>query len=110
MSGTGNVGGMVVVKINALTVPEGAGPDVEQRFAARMAALREQPGFLGFELLRPVSGETRYFVYSRWASEDAYQAWREGAAMAAHSGGGRPVSTGADLMEFEVAHSIDATN
>jgi heme-degrading monooxygenase HmoA len=97
---------MVVVKINALTVPDGAGPEVEKRFAARLDALREQQGFLGFELLRPVSGETRYFVYSRWESEDAYQAWREGGAMAAHAGSrGNTVTTGADLMEFEVAHS-----
>jgi heme-degrading monooxygenase HmoA len=101
---------MVVVKINALTVPEGAGAEVEKRFSARMEALREQPGFLGFELLRPVAGETRYFVYSRWESEDAYQTWRDGSAMAAHSGSGRPVSTGADLMEFEVAHSTEPQN
>ena len=66
---------MAVVKINALSMPEGAGPEVEQRFAARLDGLRDQQGFLGFELLRPVSGETRYFVYSRWESEDAYQAW-----------------------------------
>ena len=107
MNGAGTVEAMVVVKINALTVPEGAGTEVEKRFAARMEALREQPGFLGFELFRPVAGETRYFVYSRWESEDAYQAWREGSATAAHGGGGRPVTTGADLMEFEVAHSTE---
>lgn len=99
---------MVVVKINALTVPEGAGAEVEKRFAARMDALREQPGFLGFELLRPVAGETRYFVYSRWASEEDFQNWRDGSAMAAHSGHGNPVTTGADLMEFEVAHSTQS--
>lgn len=100
---------MVVVKINALSLPEGAGPEVEKRFAARLDALREQPGFLGFELLRPIAGETRYFVYSRWASEEDFQNWRTGSAMAAHSGGGRPVTTGADLMEFEVAHSAEPT-
>lgn len=109
MNGAGNVGAMVVVKINALTVPEGAGAEVEKRFAARMDALREQPGFLGFELLRPVAGETRYFAYSRWASEEDFQNWRNGSAMAAH-GGGRPVTTGADLMEFEVAHSTEPEN
>jgi heme-degrading monooxygenase HmoA len=99
---------MVVVKINALSVPEGAGAEVEKRFAARLDALREEPGFLGFELLRPVAGETRYFVYSRWASEEDFQNWRAGSAMAAHAGSaGRPVSTGADLMEFEVAHSAE---
>jgi heme-degrading monooxygenase HmoA len=111
MTGAGNVGSMAVVKINALTVPEGAGPEVEKRFAARLDALREEPGFLGFELLRPVSGETRYFVYSRWASEADYQTWRDGSAMAAHAGPrGNTVTTGADLMEFEVAHSAEPAN
>ena len=33
------------------------------------------PGFLGFELLRPTAGETRYYVYTRWRSEEHYQAW-----------------------------------
>ena len=70
---------MAVVKINAIEVPEGAGPELERRFAARMGAVEQSPGFLGFELLRPVAGETRYFVYTKWESEEAYRAWREGA-------------------------------
>ncbi len=56
---------MAVVKINAIEVPEGAGPELEQRFAARLGAVEGEPGFLGFELLRPTKGETRYFVYTR---------------------------------------------
>ena len=52
---------MAVVKINAIDVPEGAGPELEKRFAARQGAVEGSKGFLGFELLRPVSGETRYF-------------------------------------------------
>jgi heme-degrading monooxygenase HmoA len=93
---------VAVVKINAISVPEGAGPELEQRFAARQRAVEGQPGFLGFELLRPVKGESRYFVYTKWESEEAFQAWAQGAARAAHGGQGRPVSTGADLLEFEV--------
>src|SRR5436305_938077 len=69
---------MSVVKINAIEVPEGAGPELEKRFAARMHAVDQQPGFLGFELLRPVSGETRYFVYTKWETEEHYQAWAKG--------------------------------
>lgn len=111
VSEAGNVTPMAVVKINALSVPEGAGPQLEKGFAARMEALREQPGFLGFELLRPVAGETRYFVYSRWESEEAYQQWRTGWSPAAHAGPqGGAMTTGADLMEFEVAHSAEPTH
>lgn len=94
---------MAVVKINAIEVPEGAGPELEQRFAARQGAVENAPGFLGFELLRPVSGETRYFVYTKWESEEAFRAWSEGSGKQAHAGErGRPVASGASLLEFEV--------
>ena len=62
---------MAVVKINAIEVPPGGGAELEKRFAARAGAVENSPGFLGFELLRPVAGETRYFVYTRWESEEA---------------------------------------
>ncbi|MGD9606652.1 MAG: antibiotic biosynthesis monooxygenase, partial [Leucobacter sp.] len=53
---------MSIVVINALTVPEGAGPELEARFAARKHAVDQEPGFEGFQLLRPTAGESRYFV------------------------------------------------
>ena len=46
---------MSVVKINAIAVPEGMGPMLEQRFAERARIVETMPGFEGFELLRPVS-------------------------------------------------------
>ncbi len=93
---------MAVVKINAIEVPEGAGPELEKRFAARRRAVESSPGFLGFELLRPVAGETRYFVYTKWDSEEAFQAWAAGPSRQAHAGQGSPVASGASLLEFEV--------
>ena len=94
---------MTVVKINAIEVPEGAGAELEKRFAARLGAVENAPGFLSFELLRPVAGEKRYFVYTRWDSEEAFQAWSAGPAREAHAGErSRPVSSGASLLEFEV--------
>lgn len=96
---------MSVVKINAIEVPEGAGSELESRFAARKHAVDSAPGFEGFQLLRPVSGESRYFVVTTWADEESFQAWRENGAAAAHHGaasGSRPVASGAGLLEFEV--------
>lgn len=99
------------MKINAITVPEGAGATLEERFAHRKGAIDGQPGFEGFQLLRPVKGEERYFVVTRWADQASYDAWWEGAGQAAH---GRPekkhgeeaprtpVSQHAELLEFEV--------
>jgi heme-degrading monooxygenase HmoA len=116
---------MAVVKINAIEVPEGAGPELERRFAARRGQVEGSPGFLEFQLLRPVAGESRYFVYTKWESEEAFQAWSAGAGRAAHagpsgpagsSGAGdagsageraRPVATGASLLEFEVVQSAE---
>lgn len=100
---------MSVVKINAIEVPENAGPELEARFAARKHAVDSAPGFEGFQLLRPVSGESRYFVVTTWDSEESFQAWRENGAAAARAGGhgaqggGKPpVATGASLLEFEI--------
>ncbi len=99
---------MAVVKINAIEVPEGAGPELERRFAARHGAVESAPGFLGFELLRPVAGEDRYFVYTRWETEEHFQAWRDGPAMEAHSGArAKPVASGSSLLEFEVIQSAE---
>lgn len=101
---------MSVVKINAITVPEGRGRELEERFARRAAAVENAPGFQGFELLRPVEGETRYFVYTRWESEEAFQNWfgsqafQQGHAQAGAQSGG-PVGTAADLLSFEVVES-----
>lgn len=94
---------MAVVKINAIEVPDGSGPELEARFAKRLGMVEKSPGFLGFELLRPVSGDDRYFVYTKWESEEAFQAWSQGSAKAAHSGErAKPVGTGSAVLEFEV--------
>lgn len=102
---------MSLVKINALSVPPQAGEEIVKRFAARMDSLADVAGFEGFELLRPTGDtEPRWFVYTRWADQASYDAWRDGngarAAHAAPEGESRePVSTGATLLEFEVAVS-----
>lgn len=104
---------MSVVKINAIEVPEGAGPELEKRFAARLGAVEGSPGFEEFCLLRPTGGESRYFVYTRWESEEAFQQWSTTRSAAAHAGppadgGRRPVGTGAALLEFEVVSRTTA--
>jgi len=102
---------MSVVKINALSVPAEAGAELEKRFAARAGAVEGSPGFLGFQLLRPTHEGGRYFVVTHWADEESFQAWREGGAGAAHASAPgeeprRPVSTGAELLEFEVVLDV----
>src|ERR1700754_2778848 len=94
---------MAVVKINAIEVPEGAGPELERRFANRKHAVDNQPGFISSQLLRPVAGDDRYFVLTHWEDDESFQAWRDGPAVEAHGGErARPVASGATLLEFEV--------
>lgn len=96
-----------VVKINAIHVPPGAGEELERRFAQRAGAVEGSPGFLGFQLLRPVAGDDRYFVVTHWADEESFAAWRDGSGRAAHAGQpSPPVSSGADLLEFEVVLDV----
>jgi heme-degrading monooxygenase HmoA len=102
---------MSVVKINAISVPPQAAEELEKRFAARAGTVEKSPGFLGFQLLRPTAGEERYFVVTHWADEESFVAWRDGSGRAAHAAPAdgpapKPVSTGADLLEFEVVLDV----
>jgi heme-degrading monooxygenase HmoA len=98
---------MPVVKINAISVPPQAGPELERRFEERAHSVQGSPGFLGFQLLRPTRGDDRYFVITQWADEESFTAWRDGDARAAHAGEhGKPVASGASLLEFEVVLDV----
>jgi heme-degrading monooxygenase HmoA len=99
---------MAVVRINAITVPPGGGDELLRRFKERLGSVDDQPGFLGFELLRPTSeNEERWFVMTHWETADDFKAWmestyfKEGHARSER----RPVGTAADLLEFDVVLS-----
>ena len=102
---------MSVVKINAITVPEGRGGELEARFGSRSREVEHMEGFEGFELLRPVEGEDRYFVYTRWRSEEDFQRWvnseefTRGHARREKDG---PVATHAKLLSFQVVEWPEA--
>jgi heme-degrading monooxygenase HmoA len=107
---------MSYVAINVLTVPDGAGGTLEERFAARQGAVDSAPGFEHFELLRPLEGTSDYLVYTRWRSEADFTAWRESQAFSqghASAGdrpeGARPAATGSTVWAFEVAQSSTAS-
>ena len=98
---------MSVVKINAINVPVPARDELERRFGARAGAVDSAPGFEGFQLLRPVAGDDRYFVVTRWADDASFEAWRDGDARAAHKGEHGPtVTQGATLLEFEIVLDV----
>lgn len=66
---------MTVIKINAITVPADSGDTLAQRFAARAGAVDGQPGFEGFELLKPTDDRTTWLVVTRWADEASFETW-----------------------------------
>jgi heme-degrading monooxygenase HmoA len=66
---------MTVIKINAITVPEGSGDELARRFAARAGAVDDQDGFEGFELLQPTDDRRTWLVVTRWRDDAAFEAW-----------------------------------
>ncbi len=102
---------MTVIKINALTVPEGMGDEVARRFGARAGAVDDADGFEGFELLRPTDDRDTWLVVTRWRDDEAFEAWRgSGAAEAAHrqppaaghGGEGQPMGLSAELWSYSI--------
>jgi heme-degrading monooxygenase HmoA len=99
-----------VIKINAITVPADSGDELAKRFAARAGAVDDQPGFLGFELLKPTDERTQWLVVTRWADQASFDAWVSSPAFGhGHAGADRPaphggpVSVSSELWNYEVA-------
>jgi heme oxygenase (mycobilin-producing) len=101
---------MTVIKINALTVPEGSGDELVRRFAERVGAVDDQEGFQGFELLRPTDGRNQWLVVTRWRDDESFRRWVSSPAFAhGHAGADRPgphggpVSVSSELWSYDVA-------
>lgn len=100
---------MSIVKINALEVPDHLRETLEERFRARAGEVDEFPGFEGFTLLRPADEHGRYFVVTRWESEEAFQRWVDSTAFGHGHAGSReegPAAAGAELFSFEVVMDV----
>jgi heme-degrading monooxygenase HmoA len=113
---------MTVIKINAITVPEDSGDELAGRFAARAGAVDDQPGFEGFELLKPTDERSTWLVITRWADEASFESWLSSPAFAhghahagdaegghdgdSHGGGGHapgPVGVSSELWSYTIA-------
>lgn len=97
---------MTVIKINAITVPADAGDELARRFGARAGAVDGQPGFEGFELLRPTDDRTTWLVLTRWKDEESFQAWFGSQAFqqghARPEGAPQPVAMTSEVWNYEV--------
>ena len=103
---------MSVVRINAITVPKERAEELERRFAARAGEVSSSPGFEAFELLKPTDERGAYLVYTRWRSQDDFDAWMSSAAFLhghrAHAEHG-PVSSQSELWSFDVIQHEEAS-
>lgn len=100
---------MTVIRINAITVPEGGGEELARRFAERAGAVDHANGFEGFELLRPTDDRQTWLVVTRWRDRAAFEAWVASPAFAhGHRGVSSqgadhpPVSSHNELWSYEV--------
>jgi heme oxygenase (mycobilin-producing) len=105
---------MSFVAVNVLTVPEGRGEVLEQRFAGRAGSVEQAPGFEHFELLRPLEGTDAYLVYTRWSSRADFEAWtasqafdRGHAQASGRPATDAPAATGSTIWSFEVVQVAD---
>lgn len=103
---------MTVVKINAITVPEGSDDELARRFAQRAGAVDDADGFEGFELLRPTDDRLQWLVVTRWRDEESFQTWlaspsfAEGHRSAAERSSGaapRPVAVHSEVWSYAIA-------
>jgi heme-degrading monooxygenase HmoA len=96
---------MSVVRINAISVPAERADELVGRFAARAGEVSQSPGFEAFELLRPSDDRDVFLVYTRWRSQEDFDAWVASPAFAhghkGHSTQG-PVSSHSELWSFDV--------
>jgi heme-degrading monooxygenase HmoA len=102
---------MTIIKINAITVPTD-GDELARRFAARAGAVDDQPGFEGFELLKPTDERKTWLVITRWADDKSFQAWVSSPAFGhGHRGGAErtdesaapQVGMSSELWSYQIA-------
>ena len=96
---------MSVVRVNAITVPKERRDDLVARFANRAGEVSKMPGFEAFELLVPTDERDVVLVYTRWRSQEDFDAWLNSQAFGQghkqHAEGG-PVGTGSDVLAFDI--------
>ena len=61
---------------NRIKVSQGCEKEFEARFAGRAGLVDKRPGFIRFEVLRPVKSDY-YVVLTHWQDEASFRAWTE---------------------------------
>ena len=66
----------MIVVANRFSVADGYGEQFVERFSGSEGDVASQPGFVKFELLRPVDADT-HVAMTYWESEEDFRAWTD---------------------------------
>jgi heme oxygenase (mycobilin-producing) len=64
----------MIVVTNRIPVNEPYRDQFEERFRSRAGMVEKAPGFIRFELLRPIQGDF-YQVVTYWKDHESFEAW-----------------------------------
>lgn len=101
----------MIVVANRIPVAKGYEKQFEERFKNRQRLVEQMPGFIRFQLLKPIQGDY-YISMTYWESYEAFEAWTKSAEFErAHSANPPPpkeMFTGKNILEIhEVILSSD---
>lgn len=78
-AGATNADGKVaVVVISRIRIVSGNAADVARQYRNRAGVVDDVPGFLGLDVLQPRDDPDEFWIYTRWATHAAYEAYRKG--------------------------------
>jgi heme-degrading monooxygenase HmoA len=66
--------------ITRVELREGADAEWDAAMHERLAAARDQPGWIGGQLLRPLSEASARVIVGTWATREDWEAWHDEAA------------------------------
>jgi heme-degrading monooxygenase HmoA len=64
----------MIVVANRVPVTKGYEKEFEKRFDQRLDVVRQMPGFIRNEILRPIVGDY-YILMTHWESRETFEAW-----------------------------------
>lgn len=68
----------MLVALSRFTIANDMSDDVREAFRARPHLVDDAPGFLGMEVMSPVTDRDEIWLVTRWSDELSYQTWHRG--------------------------------
>ncbi|MBL0712031.1 MAG: antibiotic biosynthesis monooxygenase [Colwellia sp.] len=60
---------------NRIPVAQEWQSEFENRFQKRVGEIDKQPGFVSMQILKPISEDAPYVVFTTWQDENAFNEW-----------------------------------